>query len=146
MKTLASNVLYIRKQNKLSQAALAAAISVNPRSISKWELEHQNPTIDELLKLSEAFNISLDRLVKTNLNKSEKSKLYTDKIFLNNLKYLLHKRPMSAKGLAQALGITVGEVNDWLSNKTEPPSHLVTRIARIFSISVDALTRYQLSK
>ena len=54
----------IRKQKNLSQEALAEELNVARQTISKWELGETTPEMDKLVKLSEIFDISLDELIK----------------------------------------------------------------------------------
>jgi transcriptional regulator with XRE-family HTH domain len=146
MKTLASNIIFIRKQYNLSQSNLANKINVNPRTVSKWELDQQSPTIVELLRISEVFNIEFDMLLKQDLSGFPNTQPIDKYILLDNIDYLLKKQAMTIRGLAQALGINSAEIHAWIERKREPAPHIITRIARIFSLSVDALVGYKMSK
>ena len=53
-----------RNLNKMSQEELADRVYVSRQTISSWENDKSYPDIHSLLMLSEIFNVSLDDLVK----------------------------------------------------------------------------------
>lgn len=57
-----------RKLNRWSQEDLADKLNVSRQTISKWEVGKNVPELDKLLKLSEIFNISVDELVKEEID------------------------------------------------------------------------------
>ena len=60
---LASNITAFRKAKGISQQALAAALSISPQSVSKWECGASVPDIENLCAISEIFGVSLDVLL-----------------------------------------------------------------------------------
>lgn len=63
-----------RKENGLSQEELAEKIYVSRQTISNWENDKSYPDIKSLVLMSETFGVSLDQLVKGDLEKM-KSKI-----------------------------------------------------------------------
>ena len=61
---LSEKILMLRKNAKLSQEQLAEKLGVSRQAISKWELGTSLPEIDKLILMSEFFNVSIDYLVK----------------------------------------------------------------------------------
>ncbi|MGX6979900.1 helix-turn-helix domain-containing protein [Vagococcus elongatus] len=61
-----------RELNKLSQEALAEKIYVTRQTISKWENDKTYPDLQNLIALSILFDISLDELVKGDMDKMKK--------------------------------------------------------------------------
>lgn len=53
-----------RLDKKLSQTEVAELLSISRQSISKWENGHNYPDIDNLILLSEIYEISIDILLK----------------------------------------------------------------------------------
>lgn len=53
-----------RKQKKLTQEELAQELFVSRQLISKWENNRSYPDLEQLIKLSDFFNISLDELMR----------------------------------------------------------------------------------
>ena len=62
--TLGERIYCMRKEKGLSQEQIAKELEVSRQSISKWELDQTTPEIDNLIKLSEIFNVSIDTLIK----------------------------------------------------------------------------------
>lgn len=54
----------LRKQGGYSQEQLAEKVGVTRQAISKWESNQGNPDIDNIIKLSEVYNVSTDYLLK----------------------------------------------------------------------------------
>lgn len=54
----------LRKANKLSQEELANRLGVSRQAVSKWETGIVMPDINNLLKLSEIFNVTTDYILK----------------------------------------------------------------------------------
>ncbi|MDF7683012.1 helix-turn-helix transcriptional regulator [Lactobacillus sp. ESL0679] len=52
-----------RKSNALSQDELAAKLLISRQAVSKWESGDSTPDLDNVVKLAEIFNVSLDDLV-----------------------------------------------------------------------------------
>lgn len=60
---LANRLVELRKQNKLSQEALAEKLGLSRQSISKWERAEASPDTDNLMALAEVYGMSLDELL-----------------------------------------------------------------------------------
>ena len=61
---LGKQIKMYRLENKLSQEELANRIYVSRQTISNWENDKSYPDINSLVLLSEVFKISLDKLIK----------------------------------------------------------------------------------
>ena len=57
-------LLELRKEKNMSQEDLANELIVSRQSISKWEIGTSMPDIQNLIRLSELFDVSLDYLLK----------------------------------------------------------------------------------
>ncbi|OJU15955.1 MAG: hypothetical protein BGN88_05365 [Clostridiales bacterium 43-6] len=62
--TIGEKILYIRKENKLSQEEFAEKLGVSRQAVSKWELNDSVPDIDKITLLSELFHVSTDSILK----------------------------------------------------------------------------------
>ena len=69
---LSSQVKKYRTELGLSQEELAEKIFVSRQSISNWENDKTYPDIKSLLLLSETFSVSLDTLIKGDIEKMKK--------------------------------------------------------------------------
>ncbi len=68
---LADRLVELRKENKLSQEALAEKLGLSRQAISKWERAEASPDTDNLIALASLYGISLDELL-GNEKKAEK--------------------------------------------------------------------------
>ena len=56
-------IAYLRKENEMTQFALAAALQVSHQAVSKWETGSALPDIDILLALADLFDVSIENLI-----------------------------------------------------------------------------------
>lgn len=60
---LAEKIMKLRKQNGWSQEELAVRLKVSRQSVSKWESGISAPSSKALIRISEEFNISFDKII-----------------------------------------------------------------------------------
>jgi transcriptional regulator with XRE-family HTH domain len=70
MHFLGKNIRHIRRQSSVTQSELASVIGKGQTTIGNWENGISEPSLEELLILSNYFDISLDLLVKVDLSKT----------------------------------------------------------------------------
>lgn len=63
MSKFGDNLIRLRKENKISQQELAEKIVVTQQCISEWERGKIEPTLSNLWKLADIFDISVDFLM-----------------------------------------------------------------------------------
>ncbi|HGI4953091.1 TPA: helix-turn-helix domain-containing protein [Streptococcus agalactiae] len=66
---IGQQIIRYRKQQALSQEELAEKVYVSRQSISNWENDKTYPDIHSLLLLSQIFQVSLDQLIKGDIEK-----------------------------------------------------------------------------
>lgn len=69
---LGNQIKKYRNELEISQEKLAEKIYVTRQSISNWENDKNYPDINSLIRLSEVFNVSLDILIKGDVEKMKK--------------------------------------------------------------------------
>lgn len=69
--TLGRKLKQIRIEKKLTQTTVAEYLNITRQSISKWENDNGYPDLDNLIHLSEYYEVSLDELLKENLHLKE---------------------------------------------------------------------------
>lgn len=67
----AEKLIQLRKKSGWSQEELANQMNVTRQSVSKWEGAQAIPEIEKLLKLSELFGVSMDYLLKDEMEETE---------------------------------------------------------------------------
>lgn len=65
---LGNQIKKYRQQNNLSQEELANRVYVSRQTISNWENDKNYPDVNSLVLLSEVFQISLDKLIKGDID------------------------------------------------------------------------------
>lgn len=69
---LADRLVTLRKENKLSQEALAEKLGLSRQAISKWERAEASPDTDNLIALAALYGISLDELLGNEVTPKDK--------------------------------------------------------------------------
>lgn len=62
---IANRLVNLRKQNNLSQEALAEKLGISRQAVSKWERAEASPDTDNLILLARLYGVSLDELLRT---------------------------------------------------------------------------------
>ena len=62
---LGNKIKSYRENKKMTQNEVASILSVSPATMSKYESNTLEPSIESLKKLAEIFEISVDELIKT---------------------------------------------------------------------------------
>ncbi|MBO5178576.1 MAG: helix-turn-helix transcriptional regulator [Lachnospiraceae bacterium] len=74
---LSDKIIELRKSKDMTQEALADLCNVSRQSISKWEADIALPELEKLLILSETFGVSVDVLVKDELELNYVKEVHT---------------------------------------------------------------------
>lgn len=80
-----SRLKELRKKRGLTQTELAKLLNSSLSKVAMWETQKRDPIMDDLLKLSDIFDVSTDYLLgktdikKYDYNKSQNNKLNIDK-------------------------------------------------------------------
>ncbi|HGD4606286.1 TPA: helix-turn-helix domain-containing protein [Streptococcus agalactiae] len=76
---IGQQIIRYRKQQALSQEELSEKVYVSRQSISNWENDKTYPDIHSLLLLSQIFQVSLDQLIKGDIEKMKYTITQVDK-------------------------------------------------------------------
>lgn len=69
--TLGEKIQKLRKQQGLSQEALAEKVMVTRQTISKWELGQSTPDLDFIAQLSDIFHVTSDYLIREDMTRPD---------------------------------------------------------------------------
>ena len=72
--SFAENLKQLRSERQLSQEELAEMLGVSRQAVSKWEQGSGYPEVEKLLLLSNKLNLSLDKLMSTEIGHGFNSK------------------------------------------------------------------------
>jgi len=88
MNEFSKNLKYLRNINKLNQDDIAKIVKKDRSLISQWEADSKNATVEDIIKLSDYFNVPMDDLVGTDLALNSKP-LDKREILFNKTKDIL---------------------------------------------------------
>ena len=60
---LSENIKNLRKAKGISQLKLALDLNTNQNTVSRYETGEREPSISDLIKIADYFNVSIDYLV-----------------------------------------------------------------------------------
>lgn len=69
--SLGNRIVDLRKNKKWTQNVLANKIFVTDKTISSWESNRTEPTLETIIKLSELFNSNASYLIYGNTKKND---------------------------------------------------------------------------
>lgn len=107
---LADKIIFLRKQQNLSQEELAFKLDVSRQSVSKWETGQSVPDIEKLILLSEIFDASIDYLIKDNekeVSSPIKDKTTMIKMTMSKVKNYLSYRVRASWWLAISTSLLI---------------------------------------
>lgn len=68
MNNFSNNLKCFRIQFGLTQEELAKKLNKNYTTIGKWEKGIRSPILDDLIKIADIFGITIDKLVRSDIN------------------------------------------------------------------------------
>ena len=71
MSLFSKNLKFLREKNKLSQNKLAELANLNQTTIARWENEEISPSLDNIIDVANALNVSIANLTGIDLEKKE---------------------------------------------------------------------------
>ncbi len=66
--TFGEKLQQLRKRESISQERFAEMMNVSRQAVSKWELDQSIPEMETLIAISNYFNVSMDDLLKEQIN------------------------------------------------------------------------------
>lgn len=110
--TIDQKILQLRTSKGISQEELAEMLGVSRQSVSKWEMGQALPQIDKVLQLSEIFSVSVDELLRDNVELKVCSPKISNKYFGTD-----GFRGESNIGLTSTQAYKVGRFLGWYYSK-----------------------------
>ncbi|WP_243660024.1 helix-turn-helix domain-containing protein [Miniphocaeibacter halophilus] len=98
----------LRKERNYSQEELAEKLNISRQAISKWESGQGNPDIDNIIKLSEIYNISTDYILLGKDIKNNSSTNYPSSI--QDVKKILLYCSISAIAIILTIGFVIKSI------------------------------------
>lgn len=109
MHFLGKNLRHLRKQSSRTQSEIASLIQKGQTTIGNWENGISEPSLNELLIISNYFDIQIDTLLKVDLTEAQirVSRPGIPRIYIPN-----DKEPPKAEEPANAMAFVLKEIKD----------------------------------
>lgn len=104
----ADKLMQLRKKSGWSQEELAEQMDVTRQSVSKWESAQSIPDLEKIVRLSEIFGVSLDYLLKDEMEEERNLQLAEDvppgkRVSMEEANRFLSVKAETAKAVANAV-------------------------------------------
>ena len=86
--TVGKRIAKLRKERKLSQKELASLLFVADKTISSWEIDRTEPSLEMLVKLSDVFGCSMSFLIHGEEDQIDAQQEITIKLSKDEFRYL----------------------------------------------------------
>jgi transcriptional regulator with XRE-family HTH domain len=109
MHFLGKNLRHLRKQSSRTQSEIASLIQKGQTTIGNWENGISEPSLNELLIISNYFDIPIDTLLKADLTETQipVSRPGSSRIYIPN-----DKEPLKTEEPASAMAYVLKEIKD----------------------------------
>lgn len=91
--SLGEKLKQIRVKKGLSQASVGEHLNLTRQTISKWENDNGYPDLDNLVRLSEYYEVSIDELLKRPQDLEKKTEEETSKVALSQAEENTQQNP-----------------------------------------------------
>ena len=101
MNFLSTNIKFLRQRNNLTQEDMGKIVGKSRVLVSQWESDEREITTEDIIKLSDYFNIPMDSLVGKDLRIKENTFDETEILFDKYKQHLSYKDKMIIKTILE---------------------------------------------
>lgn len=130
-----------RKKRGMTQQEVADKIGINRGSYSNWENGKREPTLDNIIKLANILDVTVDYLLGRSDNFSNTIVLSKNnmKSFSKRLKELRLEKNQTQQQLADELGVNRVNVTRWEKGNTEPSFSKLIELSKLLNTTPNYL-------
>ena len=144
--TLAERLAALRKKAGLSQAEVAAKLSLSRQAVSKWESGKGLPSLITYSVLSTLYDVSIDLLLLgEEIVEPIDLPATNGKNFPEALREVRRHRKISQEAMAQSLSVSRQSVSKWESGKAEPDADHLIALAKLLDVSLSVQASCQVA-
>ena len=126
------------KENNITIKELSKITGITDSLLYKYANQKTSPTIDNIVKLANYFNCSIDYMLGDDSFNYGFNQTYNKSLFYNRFKDLLKKYNLKSSNISNKLQISKSTQYCW-KNGTMPYLDTLVKIAKYFDVSVDYL-------
>lgn len=108
MKKFSANILHLREILGIKQNRIAQLLEITPATVSNWEKGSSEPSLTNLVNISNAFKIDIDKLVRLDLTDLSKTEI-------EEIQFLFLKGKQN-QNLIEDLEIKINELHELIKN------------------------------
>ena len=131
---LGKQIKNCRQEANLSQEGLAERVYVSRQTISNWENDKSYPDVNSLVLLSEVFHISLDKLIKGDIDRMKEEIKKEEVAKLNHYGTILTV-------LFVVMLVSVVPLVHWLGNLGYIPWGIIFAVTMYFALKVEKIKK-----
>ena len=135
MTDLVGRIEMLAKEKGLTIKALERMAGVGNGTIRRWQT--QSPRLDRLIPVAKCLDVSLDLLVSGTGTSAPMQTQCAD--FPDLLRTLRQEKDLSQKQLAQAVGVSPGNISDWESGRAKPGYDALVKLTVALKVSGNLL-------
>ena len=139
MSAIGENIRSIRREQKLTQLALAMRVDVTPQAVGKWERGESEPDISLLLPIAKALNVTAETLFGLENRRGSAPASFLAEEFPESLKCRRLAANLTQAELARKLDVRPQTVSKWENGVCAPDAGYLAALCGLYGISPSAL-------
>ena len=139
MSAIGENIRSIRREQKLTQLALAMRVGVTPQAVGKWERGESEPDISLLLPIAKALNVTAETLFGLENRRGSAPASFLAEEFPESLKCRRLAANLTQAELARKLDVRPQTVSKWENGVCAPDAGYLAALCSLYGISPSAL-------
>ncbi|HEN4299209.1 TPA: transcriptional regulator [Streptococcus agalactiae] len=130
-----------RKKRGYTQEEMAKLLAIGQSAYAKWENGRTEPTLDNIIKLANILDVTVDYLLGRSDNFSNTIVLSKNnmKSFSKRLKELRLEKNQTQQQLADELGVNRVNVTRWEKGNTEPSFSKLIELSKLLNTTPNYL-------
>lgn len=130
-----------RKKRGYTQEEMAKLLAIGQSAYAKWENGRTEPTLDNIIKLANILDVTVDYLLGRSDNFSNTIVLSKNnmKSFSKRLKELRLEKNQTQQELADKIGINRGAYSNWENGKREPSFSKLIELSKLLNTTPNYL-------
>ncbi|HEM9366171.1 TPA: transcriptional regulator [Streptococcus agalactiae] len=130
-----------RKKRGYTQEEMAKLLAIGQSAYAKWENGRTEPTLDNIIKLANILDVTVDYLLGRSDNFSNTIVLSKNnmKSFSKRLKELRLEKNQTQQEVADKIGINRGSYSNWEKGKREPSFSKLIELSKLLNTTPNYL-------
>lgn len=137
--TFGDRLKELRERKNMKQNEIANILGIHNSTLTKYESGERNPDFETLIQISSLLEVTIDYLLKGDINEVRDS-------FGSRIKKLRTDRKWTQEQFAERLDVTAQVISNYERDYREPEFSTLIKIAKLFKVTTDYLLGYEVEK